>query len=133
MPEESHSLRGESDAADQAGVPSSDGIESDDDQFLQSLRARAGKAAGKTVGPFVGTVVDTAGKPVAGAKVWLVSGNSLGDSHIVTETTADQQGRFRIAKTKWESSDEGPPYIRCWLHAILNAGSADISNIAAPI
>jgi hypothetical protein len=64
----------------------------------------------KTVGPFVGTVVDAAGKPVTGVTVWLVSGNPLGDSQIVTQTTTNQQGRFRIAERKWEGSAEGIPF-----------------------
>ncbi|MBN1908314.1 MAG: carboxypeptidase regulatory-like domain-containing protein, partial [Pirellulales bacterium] len=50
----------------------------------------------ETVGPFVGTVFDTAGKPVAGTKIWLLRGDYLEGFHAVVETTADEKGKFRL-------------------------------------
>ncbi len=58
----------------------------------------------KTAGPFVGTVVDTAGKPVAGATVWLLgsSKSEYEELAVVAKTTSDEKGRFRIASAKAE-------------------------------
>ncbi len=52
------------------------------------------------VGPFRGTVVDAAGKPVAGATVWLIGGVQ-DDPQIVAKTTSDKKGQFHIAKQPW--------------------------------
>lgn len=59
------------------------------------------KAAEKSLGPFSGTVVDAAGKPVAGATVWLLSDDFL-DAKAFEETRSDQEGRFQFAEKKWD-------------------------------
>jgi protocatechuate 3,4-dioxygenase beta subunit len=77
--------------------------------FASLLITVAGQAASpqaaakkeNLVGPFQGTVVDVAGKPVAGAAVWLVGGLQ-DDPQIVAETTSDQKGRFQIGKQPWK-------------------------------
>ena len=68
------------------------------------------KAAERTIGPFKGIVVDPAGKPAAGATVWVVNRSARGDSHIVARATADEQGRFGIAEIKWDTAAQGGPF-----------------------
>jgi protocatechuate 3,4-dioxygenase beta subunit len=58
-----------------------------------------------TVGPFAGTVVDPAGKPVAGATVYLLKRKDE-DTHIVRQIIADKQGRFRFDAIKVGDSAE---------------------------
>jgi protocatechuate 3,4-dioxygenase beta subunit len=60
----------------------------------------------KTLGPFTGTVVDSADKPVAGATVWLLGGVYPGDPIVKAETTTDEKGQFQIAAMKWEDISE---------------------------
>jgi protocatechuate 3,4-dioxygenase beta subunit len=59
----------------------------------------------KPLGPFSGTVVDDAGKPVSGATVWLLGG-TYRDPQIVAETTSDEQGGFKFAERKWDTIGE---------------------------
>ncbi len=63
---------------------------------------RAAEKTEKTVGPFTGTVLDAAGKPVTGVKVLLLSFEGRDDVRIVAETASDEKGRFQIAKQKWD-------------------------------
>jgi protocatechuate 3,4-dioxygenase beta subunit len=63
------------------------------------------KTEEKTVGPFSGTVVDAAGKPVAGAAVWL-SGGTWQETQAMDETISDAQGRFKLSARKWDKSEE---------------------------
>ncbi len=67
------------------------------------------KTAEKTVGPFTGTVVDAAGKPVAGATIWLAGFAQPRevdavprhtDLHLVATTKSDAKGRFQFAEVK---------------------------------
>ena len=74
-------------------------------------RGRAEKPkekAEKTFGPFAGTVLDSADKAVAGAKVWLLRGDYLGGFAAVAEATADGKGHFKIGAMKWNSSPDNP-------------------------
>ncbi len=64
------------------------------------LAVAADKPVEQIVGPFTGTVVDSADTPVAGATVWLIGGVQ-DDPHIVAQTTSDGKGRFQIAKQIW--------------------------------
>ncbi|MGD0518901.1 MAG: carboxypeptidase regulatory-like domain-containing protein [Thermoguttaceae bacterium] len=65
---------------------------------------KAAEKAEKTVGPFLGTVVDSAEKPVAGAKVWLQGGRSYPDGlQVLAQTTSDEKGRFQLEKVKYEN------------------------------
>ncbi len=56
-----------------------------------------------SVGPINGTVVDTAGKPVAKAKVQLIECMRFVDCAVLEETTTDSKGHFLIEKRKYES------------------------------
>jgi protocatechuate 3,4-dioxygenase beta subunit len=47
-----------------------------------------------------GTIVDPAGKPAAGAMVWLVGGPYDDDANSLEKTVADAQGRFAFATAK---------------------------------
>jgi protocatechuate 3,4-dioxygenase beta subunit len=61
---------------------------------------KAAEPAEKTMGPFAGTVVDSAGKPVAGAKVLLRDGPNQNDIRVIAQTTSDEKGRFQFEKVK---------------------------------
>jgi len=75
---------------------------------VSALPILADQTAGKTVGPFTGTVVDAAGKPVAGATVWLLTRDDSGKSNVVAETASDEKGRFRIAEVSRDDSSGAP-------------------------
>jgi len=72
-------------------------------------------AAASTVGPITGMVVDAAGKPAAGAKVWLLGTDAyfIGAPRTVAEATTDEKGRFQMPAVKWErSAPTGlPPFL----------------------
>lgn len=79
------------------------------------------KGDDKTIGPFEGRVVDVAGKPVAGAAVWLIGG-TYDDPQIVVETTSDKEGRFKIAKQPRKTSTPSERTISAMLAARDSTG-----------
>jgi RNA polymerase sigma factor (sigma-70 family) len=56
-----------------------------------------------------GTVVDPAGKPVAGANVWLTTaGVENGNAEVFDQGTTDEQGRFRVTvPAHWFATTHG--------------------------
>lgn len=61
------------------------------------------------VGPIVGMVVDPAGEPAAGAKVWLIGGKHDEDPpKVLQETATDSSGRFRIDQHEYELFRDDP-------------------------
>jgi protocatechuate 3,4-dioxygenase beta subunit len=73
---------------------------------------KAAEGAEKSVGPFSGTVVDSAGKPVGAAKVWLQGGSLPDTIRVLAQTVTDEKGRFQFEKLKYEiPSERGTPVI----------------------
>jgi hypothetical protein len=76
----------------------------------------SGEASDRTaVGPLAGMVVDVEGRAAAGAKVWLYSFYWEGEYRCptVAETVTDEQGRFQIPRTEWDT--EGKAQVPCLL------------------
>ena len=68
-------------------------------------------AAASNVGPVSGVVVDPAGKPAAGAKVWLVSVDVyfFHAPQTLAEATTDEKGKFQLPAVKWKRSNPNAP------------------------
>jgi hypothetical protein len=68
--------------------------------------------AGSKAGPVSGLVVDPAGKPVAGAKVWLVCADDnfpFGAPRALAEATTGGNGAFQLPAVRWgRPSPTGP-------------------------
>jgi hypothetical protein len=75
-----------------------------------ALLALAPGALGETPGrPLAGQVVDSAGKPVAGASVYLAPGGYWGGEELTGRDTSDGQGRFQLTVPRqWLDS------VRAW-------------------
>ncbi len=61
----------------------------------------------ETSGTMAGQVVDPAGKPAAGATVWLVGGPYDEDAKTLDKTTTDAQGRFVFLQARSKSVERG--------------------------
>lgn len=71
------------------------------------LAAVTGTSAGRLAAdqsksrPLAGVVLDTAGKPVAEAEVWLLISGFDGQPSTLSGTKTDKQGRFRVDVPNW--------------------------------
>ena len=73
----------------------------------------AGSAGQLPPEAMAGQVVDPAGKPVAGATVWLIGGPYDEDAKTLDKTVANAQGRFVFpqAKSKWIQRQARRPHL----------------------
>ncbi len=62
-----------------------------------------------TAGPYSGTVLDPAGKPLPGVKVRLLGGSFEVNPVTMLEATTDEKGRFQIREAQWQLEARSRP------------------------